>query len=115
MQTATATPTPSSRVWAKEAGDAFQNFFYYGKTLGIYNAFWIAFVIFAVVFFLIDKTRTGRHIYAIGSNVDAAKLSGINVFATTTKAYLISAFCAAIVGFSCRSGRHGQHGSGQLV
>ena len=32
----------------KEAGDAFQNFFYYGKTLGIYNAFWIAFVIFAV-------------------------------------------------------------------
>ena len=55
-------------------------------------------MIFAVVFFLMNKTRTGRHIYAIGSNVDAAKLSGINVFATTTKAYLISAFCAAIVG-----------------
>lgn len=60
----------------KEAGDAFQNFFYYGKTLGIYNAFWIAFVIFLVVFFIMSKTRTGRHIYAIGSNVEAAKLSG---------------------------------------
>lgn len=82
----------------KEAGDAFQNFFYYGKTLGVYNAFWIAFLVFLAVFFIMSKTRTGRHIYAIGSNVEAAKLSGINVFATTTKAYLISAFCAFVVG-----------------
>ena len=82
----------------KEAGDAFQNFFYYGKTLGVYNAFWIAFLVFVAVFFIMSKTRTGRHIYAIGSNVEAAKLSGINVFATTTKAYLISAFCAFVVG-----------------
>ncbi len=26
----------------KEAADGFQNFFYYGKTLGVYNTFWIA-------------------------------------------------------------------------
>ncbi|MBO4937536.1 MAG: ABC transporter permease [Oscillospiraceae bacterium] len=82
----------------KEAGESFQNFFYYGKTLGVYNAFWIAFVIFLVVFFIMSKTRTGRHIYAIGSNVEAAKLSGVNVFATTTKTYLISAFCSFVVG-----------------
>ncbi len=82
----------------KEAGEAFQNFFYYGKTLGIYNAFWIALVIFLVTFFLLSKTKTGRHIYAIGSNVDAAKLSGVDVFATVTKAYLISAFCSFVVG-----------------
>ena len=94
----------------KEAGDAFQNFFYYGKTLGIYNAFWIAFVIFLAVFFIMSKTRTGRHIYAIGSNVDAAKLSGINVFATTTKAYLISAFCACVVGLILA----GQAGMGNM-
>lgn len=82
----------------KEAGESFQNFFYYGKTLGVYNAFWIAVVIFLVAFFIMSKTRTGRHIYAIGSNVEAAKLSGVNVFATTTKAYLISAFCSFVVG-----------------
>lgn len=82
----------------KEAGDAFQNFFYYGKTLGVYNAFWIAFLVFVAVFFIMSKTRTGRHIYAIGSNVEAAKLSGINVFGATTKAYLISAFCSFVVG-----------------
>lgn len=94
----------------KEAGDAFQNFFYYGKFLGIYNAFWIAFVIFLAVFFIMSKTRTGRHIYAIGSNVDAAKLSGVNVFITTTKAYLISAFCASVVGLILA----GQAGMGNM-
>ena len=94
----------------KEAGDAFQNFFYYGKTLGIYNAFWIAFLIFVVVFFVMAKTRTGRHIYAIGSNVEAAKLSGVNVFATTTKAYLISAFCSFVVGLILA----GQAGMGNM-
>lgn len=82
----------------KEAGESFQNFFYYGKTLGVYNAFWIAVIIFLVAFFIMSKTRTGRHIYAIGSNVEAAKLSGVNVFVTTTKAYLISAFCSFVVG-----------------
>ena len=82
----------------KEAGEAYQNFFYYGKTAGVYNAFWIALVLFLVVFFIMQKTRTGRHIYAIGSNVEAAKLSGVNVFATVTKTYMISALCAFVVG-----------------
>lgn len=82
----------------KEAGDRFQNFFYYGKTFGIFNTFWIALILFLIFFFLLSKTRTGRHIYAIGSNVDAAKLSGVNVVNTTIKAYLVSAVCACVVG-----------------
>ncbi len=86
----------------KEAGKAFENLFYYGKAVDNiwwpYNTFWIALLVFAIFFFLLSKTRTGRHIYAIGSNVEAAKLSGVNVFFTTTKAYLVSAFCAFVVG-----------------
>ena len=82
----------------KDAGETFQNVFYYGKTLGVYNTFWIAIIIFIVFFFLLSKTRTGRHIYAIGSNVDAAKLSGVSVVKTTTKTYLVSAFCSFVVG-----------------
>ena len=81
-----------------EAGNRFQNFFYYGKTLGVYNTFWVALIVFIAFFFLLSKTRTGRHIYAIGSNADAAKLSGVSVFMTTTKAYLVSAFCSFVVG-----------------
>lgn len=82
----------------KEAGDAFQNFFYYGTTAFLYNTFWIALALFVVFFFLLSKTRTGRHIYAVGSNVDAAKLSGVNVVSTVTKTYLVSAFCSFVVG-----------------
>lgn len=83
----------------KEAGDRFQDIFYYGKFLGVFNTFWIALIIFIIFFFLLSRTRTGRHIYAIGSNVDAARLSGVNVVLTTTKAYLVSAFCSVVVGF----------------
>ena len=90
---------PFIATLGKEAGDKFQNFFYYGKTLGVYNTFWIALVIFLIFFFLLSKTRTGRHIYAIGSNVDAAKLSGVNVVNTTIKAYLVSAVSACVVGY----------------
>ena len=48
--------------------------------------------------FCLSKTRTGRHIYAIGSNVDAAKLSGVNVVSTTVKTYLVSSVCSCVVG-----------------
>jgi len=82
----------------KEAAEKLQNFFYYGKTLGVFNTFLIAIVIFAIFFFLLSKTRTGRHIYAIGSNMDAAKLSGVNVQATITKAYVVSSINACVVG-----------------
>jgi ribose transport system permease protein len=82
----------------KPAADAFQKLFYYGKTFGIYNTFWVSLLIFIAFFFLLSKTRSGRHIYAIGSNVEAAKLSSVNVFASTTKAYMVSAFCAFVVG-----------------
>ena len=54
----------------KEAGDRFQNIFYYGKTAGIFNTFWIALIIFLIFWFFLARTRSGRHIYAIGSNVD---------------------------------------------
>lgn len=41
----------------KEAGDLFQNIFYYGKTFGLFNPFIIAFVIFLIFFFILSKTR----------------------------------------------------------
>lgn len=76
----------------------FRDFFYYGKVGGIYNTVLIALVLWLIFNFLLSKTRTGRHIYAIGSNIEASKLSGVNIIMTTTKAYLVSAFCACTVG-----------------
>ncbi len=82
----------------KEVADIFQDTLYYGRTFGVYNTFWIALLIFIAFFFLLSKTRTGRHIYAIGSNADAAKLSGVSVVKTVTITYLVSAFCSFVVG-----------------
>ena len=81
-----------------EGAETFRNFFYYGKTLGLYNAIWIAAVLWVIFDFILSKTRSGRHIYAVGSNMDAARLSGVNVHSTTMKAYLVSALCACTVG-----------------
>lgn len=82
-------------------GDAalgYRNLFYYGNTFGLYNTIWIAIVLFIGFDFLLSKTRTGRHIYAVGSNIEASKLSGINTNSITIKVYIVSAFCAGVVG-----------------
>ncbi len=81
-----------------EGAKTFRDVFYYGKTLGLYNTIWIAIILWAVFNFLLSRTRTGRHIYAVGSNIEASKLSGVSIVGTTVKAYLVSSFCAAVVG-----------------
>lgn len=80
------------------AAKGFRDFFYYGKTLGLYNTIWIAIALWMVFNFLLSKTRTGRYIYAIGSNIEAARLSGVNIIFTTTTAYVVSSICACTVG-----------------
>jgi ribose transport system permease protein len=58
----------------------------------------IALVYGIILFFLLSKTRIGRQIYACGSNLEAAKLSGINAIGTRMFAYCVSGFSAAICG-----------------
>ncbi|MCL1895137.1 MAG: ABC transporter permease [Clostridiales bacterium] len=77
---------------------SFRDVFFYGKTFGIYNIIWISFIIWGLAFFLLSKTRTGRHIYAIGNNLEAAGLAGVNVTFTIDKAYMVSAACAGVAG-----------------
>lgn len=81
-----------------DAAQGFRDFFYYGKVLGVFNTIWIAAILWLIFDFLLSKTRTGRHIYAIGSNVEASRLSGINIVSTTTNAYIVSAICSCVVG-----------------
>ncbi|HEY4543955.1 MAG TPA: ABC transporter permease [Tissierellaceae bacterium] len=78
--------------------EGFRNFFYYGKTLGLYNTIWIALAFWFVFNFILSRTKTGRHIYAVGSNSHAAHLSGVNISTVITKTYIVSAVCAATVG-----------------
>ena len=75
-----------------------RNLFYYGRVGVVYSGVIVALIIWFVFNYIMSYTRMGRHIYAIGSNVDAARLSGVDVFKTTTAAYLISAFCSCVAG-----------------
>ena len=86
-------------ILGKDQGKFFQDAFYYGKILGIYTTFWIAFLIFLIFSFILGKTKLGRHIYAVGSNKEASRLSGVDIVSVIKKTYLISAFCSVIVGF----------------
>lgn len=50
-----------------------------GTTLGINNLIFIAILIYFVAYYFVNHTRTGRQIYAVGSNPDSAVISGIKV------------------------------------
>jgi ribose transport system permease protein len=58
----------------------------------------ICVVIAALAHYLLRFTYIGRHIYATGGNVEAARLSGVNVDARIILCYVISVMCAATVG-----------------
>lgn len=58
----------------------------------------IAGAIAALAAFIANKTILGRHIYIIGGNTDAAKLSGINTKKTVFKSYLFMGLIYAVAG-----------------
>jgi ribose transport system permease protein len=59
----------------------------------------IAFVVVCIVFQLVlSKTRFGRHVYAVGGNRTAARLSGVNVTAVTIAVFALSGLLAGFAG-----------------
>jgi ribose transport system permease protein len=55
-------------------------------------------LVFAVATFLMSKTYLGRYLYAVGSNVEATRLSGINTDQIKILSYVISGFFVGIAG-----------------
>ncbi len=56
-------------------------------------------IVAAVVFtFLLRRTPTGVHIYAVGGNTETSRLAGIGIARTTVLVYGISGLCAAFGG-----------------
>ena len=59
----------------------------------------IIMIIVAIVFhFILSKTKIGRYTMAVGSNEEAARLSGVNVKQIKTISYVICGFLSALVG-----------------
>lgn len=68
-----------------------------GRTLGIPNLMLFFIAITVVTIILMSKTKFGTYVYAIGSNQQAARLSGINVDKVKT---LIFVYAGALYGFA---------------
>ncbi len=62
--------------------------------------FLIVLVCIVVITIVLNRTRVGRFIIAIGSNKEAARLSGVNVVKYQMMAYIISGFFAGLAGIS---------------
>ena len=55
-------------------------------------------IVFAAATFLMAKTYLGRYLYAVGSNVEAARLSGLNTNRIKILSYVLSGFFVGIAG-----------------
>lgn len=69
-----------------------------GTLLGLPYSIWIMIGLALLAIFITRKTPFGRQVYAIGGNERAAQLSGVRVKTVTMLTYVISGFCAAVVG-----------------
>jgi erythritol transport system permease protein len=69
-----------------------------GSFIHVNWSIWIMLVLVLVAGFITTRTPFGRRVYAIGGNERAAELSGVKVARIKTLVYMISGFCAAVVG-----------------
>lgn len=70
-----------------------------GRVLGIVPFPVIFFVICAVIFwFVLNRTKFGRYLYATGGNAVATKYSGINSTRIGVSAYVLSGFMSGMAG-----------------
>lgn len=69
-----------------------------GNLFGIPFPVIIFLTVFALLFFVLERTTFGRRIYATGSSEKAAKLAGVNIDRTKLAAYAISGCMSALSG-----------------
>ena len=69
-----------------------------GKLFGIPTPALIMILVFAVCAFVLKNTQMGRYTYALGSNEEATKLSGLNTDKIKIAVYTISGILSSIAG-----------------
>ncbi len=69
-----------------------------GTSAGIPNTVILLSILYAVAHIFMSHTRLGRHIYAVGGNEEAARLSGVSVRSVIVLVYVISSLTAGLGG-----------------
>ena len=84
--------------WASAAAlGEFKNFGT-NKLLGLSNVIWVIILCYVVFFIVMKWTRVGRQIYAVGSNAEAAEVSGIKVRNIKLLVHTVMGFLAGLSG-----------------
>jgi ribose transport system permease protein len=78
--------------------DAFGNIFSFGRMLDIPSPIYVTAGLFVAMYVLLNWTRMGRYFYAVGGNIKASRLSGINTRFYLFMAYVLCGALAAIAG-----------------
>jgi ribose transport system permease protein len=69
-----------------------------GRYLGLKGQVWIALLFVLVLSVLLSRTIFGREVYAVGGNIDAARLAGIRTRRVLVWCYVLSGFGAGLNG-----------------
>jgi ribose transport system permease protein len=77
---------------------AFGDVFGFGSWLGIPAPVYLTAALIVLLYLLVNWTRLGRYFYAVGGNIKAARLSGINTRLTLFTAYVLCGGMASISG-----------------
>lgn len=63
------------------------------------NYVWYAIIIVAIMWFIWNKTTFGKNMFAVGSNPEAANVSGVNVMKTTILVHTLAGAMYGLTGF----------------
>ena len=66
--------------------------------IGVPVLIWIAIIVAVCFWFLYNKTRHGKYMYAIGGNEAAAEVAGVNVAATKIRIYILASCMFGLAG-----------------
>nr|WP_275044996.1 ribose ABC transporter permease [Aeromonas salmonicida] len=69
-----------------------------GYLLGLPVPIWLMAIVFLLAWYLLNHTRLGRYIYALGGNESATRLSGINVARVKLAVYGLCGMLSALAG-----------------
>ncbi|HMB77889.1 MAG TPA: ABC transporter permease [Kiloniellaceae bacterium] len=77
---------------------AFGDVLGFGTWFGIPSPIYVVAILILALYVFVNWTPAGRHLYAVGGNIKAAALSGINTRLTLFWTYVLCGFTAAVAG-----------------
>ncbi len=69
-----------------------------GKILGVATPFWLLLFIATIAWVVLHRSVYGRHLFAVGSNEEAARFAGVNTRRVIAIAYIVCGVLSAVSG-----------------